>query len=495
MKLEHVLAGTAPETSVTAAQVAEAVAAAGTTLVVLDDDPTGTQSVANLPVLTRWQQDDLAWALEGGPALYVLTNSRSLDPRTTRARTQEVVRAALAAAAERGDRVTFLSRSDSTLRGHFPLETDVIAEELQAAGQPRPDLVLLVPAFPDAGRVTVHGTHWTREHGELVPVGTSEFAADATFGYKSSHLPEWVREKTAGAVRAGDVVVLDLDLVRRGPDAVVDLLRSAHPGAVVAVDAATESDLRTTALACARLEGDGLSLLYRTGPAFVRARVGQDAPPVVEDVEVPPAVAEGTGGLVVVGSHTGLTTRQRDRLLQAEPDVAVLEISVPAVVDDERRSGHLDDVVEQAISALASGHVLVQTSRDLVTADDADASLALSRSVSAAVVEVVSRVVAARTPRFVVAKGGITSHDVATRGLGIDRAVVRGPMLPGLVSLWQPADGPAAGVPYVVFPGNVGDDDGLAEVVGRLVQASTATSEPAVADQPPTSQPAASVVG
>ena len=71
-------------------------------------------------------------------------------------------------------------------------------------------------------------------------------------------------------------------------------------------------------------------------------------------------------------------------------------------------------------------------------------------------------------PRFVVAKGGITSSDVAARGLGIGRAYTRGPMLPGIVSLWEPMAGPARGVPYIVFPGNVGDDQALADVVDKL---------------------------
>ncbi|MEJ5945764.1 four-carbon acid sugar kinase family protein [Pseudokineococcus basanitobsidens] len=474
MDVEELLADAPPESRTTADEVAQALRAAGTTLVVLDDDPTGTQSVAGLPVLTRWEPDDLAWALAEGSAaavgaLYVLTNSRSLSPEATAARTREVVRAALAAAGERGERVTFLSRSDSTLRGHFPLETDVVADELAAAGLPRPDLVLLVPAFPDAGRVTVGGTHWTREAGGLVPVGESEFAADATFGYRASWLPEWVQEKTSGRVRAEDVVACDLAVVRRGADAVAAVLRAAAPGAVVAVDAAAQSDLLVVALACAALEGEGRTLLYRTGPAFVRARVGQDAPAVVEDVALPaPVTRSHAGGLVVVGSHTGLTTRQRDALVAARPGTRVVELPVPAVVDDDRRARALTAAVDDVVAGLAAGDVLLQTSRERVVAGDAEGSLALARSVSAAVVEVVARVLAERAPRFVVAKGGITSHDVAVRGLGIARAVVRGPMLPGLVSLWEPADGPAEGVPYAVFPGNVGDEDGLAEVVERL---------------------------
>ncbi|MBC7591367.1 MAG: hypothetical protein H7226_10045, partial [Salinibacterium sp.] len=118
--------------------------------------------------------------------------------------------------------------------------------------------------------------------------------------------------------------------------------------------------------------------------------------------------------------------------------------------------------------ALAGGDVVVHTSRMLRRTDDADESLRISRRVSAAVVEIVQRVLAARPPRFVIAKGGITSSDVASHGLGIRHAIVRGAMLPGLVSLWEPVDGPARGIPYIVFAGNVGDDDSLAQVVTTL---------------------------
>jgi uncharacterized protein YgbK (DUF1537 family) len=124
--------------------------------------------------------------------------------------------------------------------------------------------------------------------------------------------------------------------------------------------------------------------------------------------------------------------------------------------------------VAAATAALASGPVVLSTSRRLVTGADEQSSLQLSRTVSDALTRATGQVVAARRPSYVVAKGGITSSDVATGALGIRRAVVRGSLLPGLVSLWEPAEGPARGLPYVVFAGNVGDEDALADVIDRL---------------------------
>ena len=93
-------------------------------------------------------------------------------------------------------------------------------------------------------------------------------------------------------------------------------------------------------------------------------------------------------------------------------------------------------------------------------------SLAISRTVSTAVIEVVRAALTAR-PAWVIAKGGITSHDVAVRGLGIRRATVLGQLLPGLISVFRPIEAApeAVGTPYVVFAGNVGDDHTLADVI------------------------------
>ena len=451
---------------------ADVAAALNRTLVVLDDDPTGTQSVADLPVITGWSVDDLAWALStGAGAVYVMTNSRSLDPADAERVNVEVVTNALAAAERVGRRVAFVSRSDSTLRGHFPVEPATIADLLERAGT-RVDGIVLSPAFPDAGRITVHGTHYAGAAATgFVPVGETEFADDKTFGYTASALPAWVEEKTAGAVRADDVIVIDLAALRTDEDAVVAALSAARNRAPIAVDCVEENDLLLLARALQRAEDAGSTFVYRVGPPFVRARIGQAPRAPLTAAEARPAdfapESDAVGGLVVVGSHVGLTGRQVDALRAATATPEIV-LDVPSVLDPARRDAHVLAVAERAAEALGDGNAVVRRGGAFVAGRDAEESLDFARRVSAAVVEVVQRIVAARCPRFVIAKGGITSSDVASRGLGMSRALVRGPMLPGIVSLWEPQDGPAAGVPYIVFAGNVGDDDSLARVVTTL---------------------------
>jgi uncharacterized protein YgbK (DUF1537 family) len=453
-----VVDGLAPVRAVSAEDVA-ARARRAPTLVVLDDDPTGTQTVADVPIVTTTDAEDLDWATEqAGAGFFVLTNTRSLDETEAAARTVRAL-AALPANAP----VSVVSRGDSTLRGHFPLETDVLASELASRFGRRVDGMVLVPAYIDAGRVTIDSVHYARGADGLVPVGETEFAADATFGYASSDLREWIEEKTRGRMRAADVARITLDDIRLGGiSRVVSILASLRDGRAAVADAVCDDDLRVLALASMEAEDAGATLVFRSGPSYVRARLGQEPRPPLSQSQIRQVLdacgAGGGHGLVVIGSHVATTTRQLEHLLEERS---------PALVTLART----DETIEQVSGALSSRTTVLATSRTVERGGSADESLAIARGVSAAVVDVVRGAVARTRPRWVVAKGGITSSDVATEALGVRRAWARGAMEPGIISLWEPAEGTAHRVPLVVFAGNVGTDDSLVRVVSALEEA------------------------
>ena len=455
-------------------QLADITSKSGVVLVVIDDDPTGSQSVVDVPVLTSWETEDFAWAFEqGSPLVFVLTNSRSVDTVTAAERNEAAVINAASAAKSGGYRLIFLSRSDSTLRGHFPQETDAIERASLQAGGAAIDGVLLVPAFPSAGRVTVGGVHFLREGDLLVPAAQTQFAKDASFGYQHSDLREYVEEKTAGRVVADDVIVVDLATIRTSADAIAELVSPATDGRVLVADCVTDDDMRALCVGLALAESRGKVFLYRTGPAFVGARVGQARPePLDVDSVLAGAEERERGGLIVVGSHVDLTNRQLGALRAARPDILDIEVDAQRLDLDgdptEATVSYLGSIVDTITVGLRSNDVILRTSRSLRTGGTPEESLQIARAVSAGVSTIVHAIVTDVRPRFVVAKGGITSNDTASEGLEIRRGTIRGPLLHGLVSLWQSAAGLAQGIPYVVFPGNVGDDDALLTVVSKL---------------------------
>jgi uncharacterized protein YgbK (DUF1537 family) len=433
---------------------------------VLDDDPTGSQAVHDVQVVTVIDENAYGAAFEGAAGTcFVLTNTRSLDEVDAVALNERVARGLLAAGDRVGGRVRFISRSDSTLRGHVLAEVGALQAVQRSVTGRGFDGVLLAPAFLEAGRVTAGDIHWARVSGELVPVGDTEFARDATFGYSASDLRDFIVERSGAGVRPADVVSLSLaDIRLGGPERIAELLAGVHDGQWVVVNATEYSDLDIVAYGVLLAEQAGRTLAFRTGPSFVRslAGMGPKAPMRGSELSGPGRAGHG---LVVVGSHVGQTSRQV-AALRERGGVTEVELDVPALLDGT-------DVVEAAARRVATGlaesDVVLYTSRTLVRGKDRDDSLAIARTVSAALSQVVHDSLAAR-PAWVVAKGGITSHDVAVRGLGIRRAEVAGQLFPGVISVFQPLDAApeALGVPFVVFAGNVGEDGTLADVVAIL---------------------------
>jgi uncharacterized protein YgbK (DUF1537 family) len=434
-------------------------------IVVLDDDPTGTQTVHNIPVLTTWDTAALSAALvEPGPAFYVLTNSRALTRDAAVAQHREIGAHLRDAARRTGADFSVVSRSDSTLRGHYPAETDALAAALGGGF----DGTLIVPAFFDGGRYTIGDIHYVASGDTLVPAGETEFARDAAFGYRASDLRAWVEEKTAGRIPARTVASVTLqDLRAGGPAPVADRLRRLRNGAVAIVNAAARSDLAVLTHALAAVEAEGRRFLFRTAADFVAAYAALPRRPLLSAAEL---IGAGDGGLLVAGSYVGKTSAQLEALFAAEPALARVELAVPALLDAAARPAAITRCIHEVETALRAGRpVALYTSRTLVTGADAAASLAIGGVVSSSLVAIVQSL--AVRPRWLVAKGGITSSDIATRALGLRRARVLGQALPG-VPVWQ--CGPESKWPdlaYIVFPGNVGGPTALAELVAALARA------------------------
>jgi uncharacterized protein YgbK (DUF1537 family) len=431
-------------------------------VVVLDDDPTGTQTVHGIPVLTHWSVDALVQELcDAAPAFYLLTNSRALTRSDACRLGREIGQVLAQAAAQAGVSVEVISRSDSTLRGHFPHEVDAVAAAMGVQDRP----YVLIPCFFEGGRYTVEDVHYVAEGQRMMPAAQTAYARDAAFGYTQSNLRSWVEEKTGGRIPSDQVTSISLEDLRvGGPDRVARLLTGVNPGSACVVNAVSYRDLEVFTLGALTAEQAGARFLYRTAASFVRVRCGISLRDLLQASEL--IAPSHNGGLFVVGSYVPKTTTQVDRL-RAQGKVSSVEIEVRRLLDAQARKEEIGRAGDAVNRALGIGRdVCLFTSRELVKGSDAGDSLEIGRSVSDGLVEIIRGL--DLQPRYFLAKGGITSSDMATKGLHVHRAMVMGQVLPG-VPVWRLGrESRFPGMSYIVFPGNVGDRDALVEIHKRL---------------------------
>ncbi|MDO5726968.1 MAG: four-carbon acid sugar kinase family protein [Bowdeniella nasicola] len=453
---------------ITAADVRRARTGRTRPLVVLDDHASGTQSVANLPVVTGWSPEDLAWALsQDAPAVIVETGTRAMRAADTEVRDFDVTRAALAAANQLNIDIDIALRSDSTLRGHYPLETDVIAACIHDDANHHVDGLIMCPAYPEAGRITVGATHYVRDtDGIYHPVAQTAFARGPDFPFSTSNIPQWIHQRTGGRINAEDVLCITLDLLRSGPDAVSNLLMQARRHTPVVVDAVSEADLRCLAIALYRAEARGRRFLFRISPQFIRAYLGLMPPPVLSGSDIAAlrgeqSAAAAKTGLIIASQATGAIEEQL-HVLRRRRALREVEINVPALLD-HRRDQHIAEVAARLIQGLQVDHTVARLSRE---GEAGISEFRLQPRIATALLAIIRDVQGATPLRFVVSRGQMIANTVA-QGLGVRRAWVRGALLDEGVSLWQADGGPADGVPFAVYAGSLGDDQALADVVDK----------------------------
>ena len=431
----------------------------GRTLVVLDDDPTGTQTCYDVTVLMSWDVELISEELKKGPdILFILTNSRSLTEDEAVRRTVEIGRHLKTAVRESGREIVVISRSDSMLRGHFPAEVGAIATALDM----KDFVTVLVPAFIEGGRYTIDDVHYIAEHGGLIPVSDTPFARDVVFGYKNADLKKWVEEKTHGRVEASAVISVSLEEVRvGGPQVVCNKLKNCTAGSICIVNAASYRDLEVFAMGAMWAEKAGKEFLYRTSATFVPIRAGLLSGKTFTPKKV--ELISAHGSLVVVGSHVPKTTSQLTWLL-AHGLYKSLEVDVKAILNSIEPLTQSAAIVQQTDRWLASGNdVVIHTSRTLEVGHDSESSLRINAVISDFLVRIIKGL--SVRPKMILAKGGITSSDVATKGLSAEKAKILGAIIPG-VPVWEmDQKSKFPGIHFVVFPGNVGNEAALVEVL------------------------------
>jgi uncharacterized protein YgbK (DUF1537 family) len=435
----------------------------GITVIILDDDPTGTQTISDVKVLTAWDQTDIENMLqEGEPLFFILTNSRSL-PENNAGLLANLIGKNIKNAAEKiRKEVLVVSRGDSTLRGHYPIEVNTLGEGLGIKNAAH----ILIPAFFQGGRITLNDIHYVRDGDDLIPAAETPFALDSSFGYRSSNLRDYVEEKTKKTIKAAEVVSVSLDDIRNhGPERIAQILRNLQPRQVCIINAADQSDLDvfTCGYYMARKQLQ-IPLLFRTAASIVPSLAGVHVKPPLEKHQL---ALEGSGGLIAVGSYVPMTSRQLEFLKLHFP-LDYIKIDVRKLMEDSSFKVETGRVTARINANLEKNKVVViYTSREVIKGNSSEESLQIVNRVSSGMVESVKGI--SVRPRYIIAKGGITSSDLLTKSLEVKNAHVLGQIIPG-VPVWRLDDSPKfPGMIYMPFPGNLGGDDALYQAVQKLV--------------------------
>ena len=446
-----------------AALAAAALGAMNRKIVVLDDDPTGVQTVHGVYVYTHWDYETVLEAFRAPEQMFfILTNSRGLTAPESRALHAEAAKNIAAAAKASGRDFLVLSRGDSTLRGHWPMETEVLRTVLEAETGRRFDGEVIYPFFPEGGRYTLGGVHYVLQGERLVPAGQTEFARDRSFGYRSSFLPDWVEEKTGGAFRAEGCCRIGLEELRACDAGCVAAKLAAVTGfGKIIADSADYGDVAVFTAALCRALAQGKEFLFRCAAALPKVLGGVGDVPLLTRADLVDR-DNRNGGVILIGSHVAKTSRQLEVLRESGPDMEFIEFNQHRVLEPGGLEDEVRRVLSQAEALLPAGRsVAVFTRRERLDLDteDPDRQLKMSTDISDAVTSVIGRLQV--RPSFIVAKGGITSSDVGTKALRVRKALVKGQIRPG-IPVWQTgAESRFPGLPYVIFPGNVGSEDDL----------------------------------
>ena len=439
-------------------------------IVVLDDDPTGVQTVHDISVYTNWTKPAIEQAFaESNNLFYILTNSRGFTAEQTTAAHEEIAAAVDSVAKSTGKDYLYISRSDSTLRGHYPLETILLKKAYEANTGRTIDGEVMCPFFKEGGRFTIDDVHYVLDGDRLIPAAETEFARDKTFGYTQSDLKAYIEEKTQGAFRAADVISIALDDLRACRyDAIEAQLMAVSDFNKIVLNAVDYCDVKVFCVALFRAMAKGKNFMFRSAAALVKVMGGVSDQPLLTRKDM--VVQETTnGGVIVVGSHTEETTRQLE-CLKGNPAIDFVELDATLVKDDAAFAKEVDRCLAEEEAIIQSGRTAcVFTTRKLITADtgDKEDDLRLAVKISDAVQSLVGRL--SVVPSFVIAKGGITSSDVGTKALAVQRANVLGQIEPG-IPVWQTGNESKFPLtPYVIFPGNVGGIETLRDAAEKLM--------------------------
>ncbi len=439
-------------------------------IIVFDDDPTGSQTVHGCPLLLKWDSQILKKALtNNSPLVFLLANTRAMSPLLAEETLRTICKALLQIFQEEDFSIQdflIVSRGDSTLRGHGVLEPDILNEILGPF-----DATFHVPAFFEGGRTTVNGLHLLNG----LPVHQTVFAKDRIFGYSTSHLADWLEEKSGGKIMSKDVLHLNIELLDEaakselGISNLIRWLLELESNRMVIVDAAIPQHLNSFAQAI-RILIRKKKFLFRSSASLISSLanlpLNQYTKKDLISLRVVNQLGESKPGLISVGSHVKLADQQLVKLLTNSQcqgvEIPVKKIS--DILEDQRGHDQLSvlhrELMDESIKILdakitpvfytSRGEYFFPTAQERITF-----GLKLAGFMAQLIVDLIPRI------GYIISKGGVSTHILLSKGMNLDFVNLKGQLLPGLSVVCPDSKTRIGELPILTFPGNLGDENTL----------------------------------
>ncbi len=440
-------------------------------IIVFDDDPTGSQTVHGCPLLLRWDKETLIKGLNNSsPLLFLLTNSRSLSPEMAEIRIREICKILKELISDLGLKnkdFLFVSRGDSTLRGHGVLEPEVINQELGPF-----NATFHIPAFFEGARITIDGIHLLNN----IPVHKTIFAKDKIFGYSTSNLALWLEEKSNSKIKAGNITSISLEDLnnahRHEKDMknFVNLLSNLKDNRIVTVDATSKIHLDTFVKAIKELS-DSKRFLFRSAASLINslAEISTESNKIkdLSSLIIKESSGKNKPGLILVGSHVKLADQQLEVILNQKSCIGI-EIDLNEIMPIFEKDKSEKFLIEFENKLLSEMIYILNANKTLVlytTRGELSFQSNINRiEFGIFLAELMARLAGRCSNKlgYIISKGGITTNTLLSEGLKLSLVNLKGQVLPGL-SVVCPEEVSIA-LPIITFPGNLGNKDTLLDV-------------------------------
>ncbi|ABB50750.1 conserved hypothetical protein [Prochlorococcus marinus str. MIT 9312] len=436
--------------------------------VVIDDDPTGSQTVHDCLLLLKWDCPTLVKGFESKSNLFfILANTRSLSENDAKLIIEEICRNLKTVIASQfyEEEIIFISRGDSTLRGHNYLEPSALNSCLGPF-----DATFHVPAFIEGKRLTINGSHFV----DKTPIDKTIFARDTIFGYETSNIKNLLFQKSKSKLNLDDIQNLflsDLEILNDEENNIIfKKLKNLKNNKHVIVDVENYSQIKKFSLIIKKLTKQK-KFLFRTAASFISSiseknsvRQGET---FFSNLRIRTKEKFFLPGLVIVGSYVELSTIQLKNLLEISTckpiELDVFEFFKISASENNQKKRNLfkNKFLKEIRLSFEQGKTPVLfTSRKFMSLDYSE-QFNFYNSLAFFIAELVADL--KYEIGYLVSKGGITTNVILSDGLNADYVYLEGQILTGISVVTCNLKNDEK-LPIITHPGNIGTKDSLVNI-------------------------------